>query len=458
MNYIKNHPIRVALLLALAVVIFVSGTSDPLSAGAVLLAEAAPGTVKELHAAMEKAFAAMQDNIKRVQDVAEKAREETRTEGTLHAKTNEKLTELGTLGNQLSNDFKELKDRVRDVEQKADRRGAEPQARKTPGQMVIDSDEFKAAVQRKGGTEMAATLVGSFHNVAITEGANETTGTVNPLVPADREAGIIMPGLRRMTIRSLLPRRTTSSNMVEIVKENVFTDNAAPQYDATSPAGRQELARKPESGITFTMVQVPVTTLAHWIPASRQVLSDAPGLQGYIDGRLRYGLMLEEEREMLHGTGSSGELNGLVTQQTAFTGGATNQTAIDTLLKAMNQVRLSEFEPDAAILHPTDWMAIMLLKDTTGRYLFSDPQAMGVPRIWGKPVVSTASQTLGQFQVGAYNLAAEIVDREDATVRVSENYEDFFVKNGVVILAEERLALVLYRAAAIVGGAISYAG
>jgi HK97 family phage major capsid protein len=248
----------------------------------------------------------------------------------------------------------------------------------------------------------------------------------------------------------------TGSNSVEWVKELVFTNNAGPQYDA-SP-GTTEGALKPESGITFQLNTTAVITLAHWIPASRQVLADAPYLQDYIDMRLRYGLKLEEEDELLNGDGTAGTLNGLVNQATAFSGGATNQTAIDTLLKAMTQARLSFYEPNGVVMHPQDWTNILLLKDTTGRYLFGDPHTMDVPRIWGKPVVETPSQTQGQFILGAFDRAAQIVDREDASVRISDQHADFFTRNLVAILCEERLALLVTRPAAIVKGALSNAG
>jgi predicted secreted protein len=58
--------------------------------------------MKELNAALEKAFATMQDNVKRVQDTATNALEEVRKEGTLHGKTNEALTELGKKGNDIA--------------------------------------------------------------------------------------------------------------------------------------------------------------------------------------------------------------------------------------------------------------------------------------------------------------------------------------------------------------------
>ncbi len=416
------------------------------------LYDVAPTDVKSLHAAMEKAFDAMKENIAKVQDTASKALEETRQEGTLHKATNDELKKLGEAGNALATGFKELRDRMQDLEQKGAHKPGGGEQPKSNGQMFVESEEYKAISGKADTRGMGAVKVGSFHKVAIVN----ATGQNQPLVVADRLAGIVYPALRRLTIRDLLPRNTTQSNLIEFASENVFTNNAGPQYDA-SP-GSTEGAPKAESAITFTLNNTAVVTLAHWIPISRQVLSDAPMLQGYVDGRLRYGLALEEEDEMLNSSGSAGELNGLVNQATAFTGGSTNQTALDTLLKAFLQISLSNYEASGVVLHPVDWTNIMLLKDTTGRYLFSDPHSAESPRVWGKDVVATAAQTQGQFLAGAFSLAAEIFDREDATVRFSEQHSDFFTRNLVALLAEERLALALYRATAIVKGAISYAG
>lgn len=412
--------------------------------------------IKSLHEASEKAFAAMSENIKKVQDVASNALEEVRKEGTLHAKTNEQLKELGETGNKLSENVKELQTRILEVEQKMVRNptGADARQGKSIGQIVVESDEYQFASKNQIKPNMDPVVVGSFHktNVINASGQNQ------PLVPSDRLGGIVSPALRRLTIRNLIPNNSTSSNLVEFASETLFTSNASAQGGATSPVGNGEGELKSESALTFQLNNTPVCLIAHFIPASRQILSDAPMLQGYIDGRLRYGIALKEETDLLTGDGGAGVLNGLINQSTAFTGGATNQTALDTLLKSFLQISLQNLEASGVVMNPIDWTAILLLKDTTGRYLFSDPHSAELPRVWGKDVVATASMTAGKFLAGAFTLAAEIYDRENATVRIAEQHSDFFVRNMVAILAEERLALAVYRSAALVYGDVLNVG
>jgi HK97 family phage major capsid protein len=370
------------------------------------------------------------------------------------------MTEIGgklkPLSDALDEVKNEFKNRILEVEQKLAHRpgaGSGGEDAKSVGQMFSESEQLKQMLAMKvfnSAPVPVKSLRGQKTLIVNASGQNQ------PLVRTERTPGVVFAPEQRLTVRDLIPVMRTGSNSVEWVKELVFTNNAGPQYDA-SP-GTTEGALKPESGITFQLNTTAVITLAHWIPASRQVLADAPYLQDYIDMRLRYGLKLEEEDELLNGDGTAGTLNGLVNQATAFSGGATNQTAIDTLLKAMTQARLSFYEPNGVVMHPQDWTNILLLKDTTGRYLFGDPHTMDVPRIWGKPVVETPSQTQGQFILGAFDRAAQIVDREDASVRISDQHADFFTRNLVAILCEERLALLVTRPAAIVKGALSNAG
>ena len=455
------------------------GLVDAASAalGGLIVCDVEPGNLKELHIKMQEAFGAMRDAVARAQDTATNALEEVRKEGSVHAKTSEELKKVGESATALTAKLADMEQkygvvitkegelvaRMLDVEQKIARRPGNlggGDIIKTAGLIAAESDEFKACSANPRASKMDPVMVGSFHKAASFDPLTiiNATGSNQPLVMSQRVPGIVTPGLRRFTVRDLLPQQRTASNMIEFASELVFTDNAGPQYSAESPGPYQEGVVKNESGITFQLSNQAVTTLAHWVPASRQILSDAPMLQSYIDGRLTYGMKLEEEDELLNGSNASGQLNGLVTQATAFTGGATNQTILDTILKAFLQVSLSEYEATGVVLHPRDWVDILMLKDNDGRYLFGDPHNMTNPMIWGKPVVATQSIAYQTFLVGAFALAAEIWDREDANVRISEHHADFFIRNLVALLAEERLALVVYRATALITGSTSHVG
>lgn len=278
------------------------------------------------------------------------------------------------------------------------------------------------------------------------------TGQNQTLVAADRRPDIAFAPPQRLTIRGLFSAMPTNSNLIEVASESTFTNSAGVQGGDASPTGSGEGSLKNESSMTFTLANIAVVTIAHFIAASRQILSDAPRLQGHIETRLLHGLALEEELEFLTGTGAAGEVNGINNQATAYNQGATADTRIDTLAKAASQLALSNFEPSGFILHPTDWLNVKLLKDTQGRYLLGNPQDMGMPQLWGLAVIPTASQTLGRFTVLDPQRAGYIMDRESATVRVSENVADAFLRNLVHLLAEERTVLVIEQPTAIVTG------
>lgn len=279
------------------------------------------------------------------------------------------------------------------------------------------------------------------------------TGQNQPLVAADRQAGIFMPAQRRLTIRDLIPVVPTDSNLIEYVKETGFTNNAGPQYSATGPA--YENVAKAESALAFSLSTAPVVTIAHWIPASKQVLADSRQLQDYIGNRLRYGLALEEEREILNGDGTAGKLSGLMANATAFLAGVSGDTKADTLRRVKGALAVNEYSATGIVINPLDWERIELLKDSEGRYLFANPQNEAQPRMWGIPVVATNSIAEDNFLMGDFGMAARLFDREDAHLEIGPQHADFFIKNMVALLAEERVALAVMMPAALMKGTFS---
>jgi HK97 family phage major capsid protein len=405
------------------------------------------GELKKLEEALSRKSSAEAELLQKA------LKDESEKYGTISAKTNEKIAEISAEAKAAQDAVKELRLRATDLEQKLAKRTVEggTEQPRTAGQRFVEAEDYKTADFQRC-REIKAVEVGPlFAKTAVLN----ALGQNQPLVPDQRVPGIITAANRRLTIRDLLPQLRTSSNLVQFASESSFTNNAGIQF--SSPDSRENVA-KGESALAFTLSNAAVETIAHWIPASRQILADATGLADYIDSRLTYGLKLKEETQFLSGDGSAGSLNGLYTQATAYNRGVSNDTMLDCLLKAKLQVAISEYEISGYVLNPIDWTTIMLLKDTTGRYLFTNPQEMAAPRLWGAPVVSTNSMTAGTFLAGAFDLAAAIWDREDASVRVAEQHDDFFVKNMVAILCEERTTLTVYRTTALVKGSLPTIG
>jgi len=343
----------------------------------------------------------------------------------------------------------ETKARLDELEQKMARDGSRGEtALMSPGHAVVENDSVKAfmADPRPGQR------VGVECKAIISSLATLADGSAGDLLVPQR-VGMVEPVVRRMTVRDLLTPGRTSQPSIQYPKETGFTNNAATVSETSG-------ATKPQSEIQFDIVTTSVTTIAHWMLATRQILDDAPMLQSYIDGRLRYGLAFKEEAQLLNGAGTGTDLNGIYTQATAFAAGTSvvaTPTKLDVLLYAMLQGVLAELPPTGHVLNPIDWTNIRSTKDTQGRYIVGDPNSTMDGSLWGLPVVATQAMTAGNFLTGAFRLGAQIFDRMDARVEISTEDSDNFRKNLVTILAEERLALAVYRPEAFIKGTFSTA-
>jgi HK97 family phage major capsid protein len=383
--------------------------------------------------ALAETQAKLLDTSRELKGWMEKANNEIESVKKLDSETKAALDKLSTKA-------AELTDKCLDLERRISDAGSTEGKSETAGELLTKSEAFQAMAAGRS----------KFARVELKTAIVNATGQNQPLVADMRVPGIINNPNRVLTIRDLMPVGRTASNLVQFTKENVYTNNAAAQYSSPN----RENVTKPESGITFTLANAAVVTLAHFIPVSRQVLDDAPQLESYVNGRLLYGLKLEEEDQLLNGAGTSGSLSGLLASgnNTAYNRSATGDTRIDTLRKAITQAALSEYMADAIVINPEDWEAIELTKATDGQYVMANPMALAGPQLWGKRVVATNSIASGTFLVGAFTMGAQVWDRMDAAVQISYEDGDNFKKNMATLLAEERLALTVYRPAAFIKG------
>ncbi|MEN3793943.1 phage major capsid protein [Fulvimarina sp. MAC3] len=345
------------------------------------------------------------------------------------------LAEMATMGQKIGNVEAELLD----MGQRLARRGSgEPARDQSWGEQFAESDAVKSF----------ATETSRPGRVRIDVKSTLTTATDSSgsLQPAPFRDDVVMMPKRRLTVRNLLRVIEIVTGSAEYPKQTERTNNA----DVVAEGNL-----KPESGYAFEMQTATAKTIAHWVPASRQILEDAPQLAGIIDTELRHGLELKEEQQLLNGSGVGQNLLGMVTQATAYAAPIPDiaaATMIDTIGLAVLQSALAEFPATGIVLHPSDWMRIRLIKDGDGNYILGAPGANVPPVLFGLPVVATQAMAIDKFLVGDFQTAATIYDRWQPRVEVSTEHADFFTRNMVAILAEERIALAVKQPTALTYG------
>ncbi|MCF7532029.1 phage major capsid protein [Pseudomonas petrae] len=291
---------------------------------------------------------------------------------------------------------------------------------------------------------------------------SETKLTSAGLVPTQWDPVIQDRPRQDLVIRDLIPTTPVDGQSYSYFLEKLHTRGAGMVAEG---------AAKPSSDVTFEQKTDNVRKIAVWMPVTDEALDDIPQLYSYIQELLRYDLKLKEEGQILKGDGTGNNLNGIMTQATAFAAalGMTGDTAIDTVRRAIYQVRKqSKRAADAVVMTDLDWMNIELLKDADNRYLFANLQGMITPVLWGRPVVVSDSMdegtpaaggtaaTGGEFLVGSFAQGARLYDRMAFTVKVGWINDDF-VKNQRVLLVEERLGLAVRRPYAFVKGRFAVA-
>ncbi|MDX0889484.1 phage major capsid protein [Sinorhizobium medicae] len=338
-----------------------------------------------------------------------------------------------------------LTEQVADIEQKLARGGGNKNTpEKTIGEQFVEDQGVKDWAQSSPSKGKADVRF----KATITSATTDTAGAAGAAVETTRLPGILALPQRRLTVRDLISPGRMDGNALEYVRETGFTNSAAPVA---------ETAAKPESDLKFDLVTTSAKVIAHWMKASRQILDDFSQLRSIIDQRLLYGLAYVEEGQLLNGDGTGQNLHGIIPQATAYAAAFTPSaaTAIDTLRLAQLQAALAEYPATGHVLHPTDWARIELTKDTTGRYIIGNPQGTIGPTLWGLPVVATQAIAADKFLTGAFRLGAQLFDRWDARVEAGFVNDDF-IKNLVTILAEERLALAVYRPEAFIYGDLGF--
>jgi HK97 family phage major capsid protein len=280
---------------------------------------------------------------------------------------------------------------------------------------------------------------------------NTVTNAIG-LTWAERKPGVVPGAELPLMIEQILSSAPTSSNAITYVKENIFTNAAAEVAEG---------AAKPQSSITFTEVTDPVQVVAHWIKMTKQLASDNAAVAAYINVRMRYGLALRVDGQLVNGNGTSPNLSGLMKAGNFVPHGFTAAglgagfTAFDLIRRTMAARYAAGYPVSGVLLNPADWAGMELIKDSQGRYILGDPSRATSPSVWGVPVYQSISVPAGQFLAGNFALAGTKYDRQGATVELFDQDENNVQLNLVTLRAERRLCLAVDTPAALAGGTLT---
>ena len=309
------------------------------------------------------------------------------------------------------------------------------QARVSPGREFTEGEGYAAFSQRGG----RGTYEAEVRTLLLSENTDPGAGIWRPVGSPTLQTGTIRQ--QRLFVRDVLSVQSTGLSSIPYIRElNAATNEGGAQMTA-------EASAKAEVTMQFEQADAPVRKITAWLPATTEILADAPTLRGYIDNRLAYMILLREEAQVLAGDGNAPNLEGVTVVTGKQTQAAVNNDVPATVGLAISKIELVDGEADAVAINPGDYWAAMTTRHSTqfdmgfGGMAPAQQEAF----LWGLRAIRTRALASLTSVVGSWRLGATLFQREGVAVTVSDSHSDYFVFNKVAIKGEERVALAIHR-------------
>ncbi|HEV2927544.1 MAG TPA: phage major capsid protein [Propionibacteriaceae bacterium] len=249
---------------------------------------------------------------------------------------------------------------------------------------------------------------------------------------------------RRTYLLDLLPSIPVSQGSVEYVQD------VSPQADFSDKATEvTEGTAKPQAGPTFAVVAEPIPTMAAWVNITRQTASDVPQVMGYLDGRLRYSLRRNADKQAINGTGVAPLMKGLLARTgiVAYAPGGAEARFIS-IRHAIRMMEDVETVPEIIVLNPAD-AEIFDLSNATSAGIHATPDETGgltqgpSRTAWGLTQVHSTAIAAGTAML-VDPMSVAVLDRQQVTSYMTDSHASNFTSNILTLLLECRLGLALF--------------
>ena len=300
----------------------------------------------------------------------------------------------------------------------------------TVGGSLAEKKDELAALKGDAGKKLSLKVVGTM------TGANVSGGNV----PVEqRLPGFDVIPSRRVRLMDIVSRGTADSNIISWVSQ-ANKDGAAAQ------TGEGLAKNQIDFDLVVNSESLKKTTA--YIKISEEMLTDISFIEAEINNELMREILKAVENQVYQGDGTGNNLNGILTQATAFapgsfaTGSANeidNANAADVLTVAANQIKLAEHDaPNYILMNPTDVAALKTIKASATDKRYVDRLAMvaGDMSLDGISILETTLVTVGTYLIGDFRMAT-VFDKGMVDIKVGYENDDF-TKNLVTILAEWR--------------------
>lgn len=263
--------------------------------------------------------------------------------------------------------------------------------------------------------------------------------------------GLVTDPRQALNIADLFGRIQIASNSYEFIRYAYKTTETA-----TGPAPVAEGAAKPESNYGGTIQTGTIKTMATWTKLTEQMIADDSNIVNFINDDMPYQLAKVIEYQILRGDGSSGNFSGLNQSGNYhdYISGITfesDDTVIDLVLRVKSAMEAAGVTNVMLLLNPNDWCKVLTAKNVNKDYLI--PGIVDVPSktIWGVPVVTNPFVAAGKFYLGNFAEAGKIVEREDLSIEMDREQDDF-TKNLMTLRMERRLDFAVMQPKAVCYG------
>ena len=244
--------------------------------------------------------------------------------------------------------------------------------------------------------------------------------------------GVGGPGLNLIGLQNALTVRPAGGTSAVEYSRYVSQQGAA-AVQATE--GAAKAAVRPD----HTLITQTALTVAGFCKMSRQALTDSAELRRAVDTTLARSVNTALDVALT--TGATGFTGGFAALATASTS-ATYTSLVDAISEAVAAMQTAGFAPDTVALSPADWLAVTVMKDTSGQYLSGAYLGEMPAAMRGLKVILSPSVATGKALV-MDSAHAELLAVDGFSIEVGYVGDDF-TNNLCTILGELR-AIPIFR-------------